>query len=101
MRIDIIGKHFEVTPAIREYAEAKASKLTKYYDGLQAVTITISPKAGSHQTPEYDAELILDVVKHKDFVSHATARDAYACIDLVAEKGERHLREFKERIKGK
>jgi putative sigma-54 modulation protein len=98
MRIDVVGRNVEVTDAIRQYADNKAEKLTKYYDGLQAVLITIS-RANAHHTTDYTVELILDVVKHKDFVSHATAKDPYAGIDVVCEKGERHLREFKSRLR--
>ncbi|MFO0830621.1 MAG: ribosome-associated translation inhibitor RaiA [Phycisphaerales bacterium] len=100
MRIDVIGRSFEVTDAIRQYADTKAGKLAKYYDGLQAVTVTISKASGS-QTTDYTVELVLDVIKHKDFVSHATAKDPYAGIDVVCEKGERHLRDFKEQIRNK
>ncbi len=99
MRIDVIGRHMEITDPIREYAEGKVGKLTKYYDGLQQVTVTLSKASPNHNTSEYQAELVLDVEKHDDFVSHATGRDTYAAIDLVCEKGERQLREFKERLK--
>jgi putative sigma-54 modulation protein len=99
MRIDVVGKNIEITDAIRQYAETKAGKLTKYYDGLQQVTLHIA-KPNAHHSTEFDAELILDVEKHDDFVSKASGKDAYAAIDLVVEKGERQLREFKERLKG-
>jgi putative sigma-54 modulation protein len=98
MRIDVIGRGVEVTEAMRTYAESKAAKLPKYYDGLQAITVSISPTSHIH-TPEYDAELVLDVEKHEDFVSHAKGKDPYAAIDMVMEKGERQLRDFKERMK--
>jgi putative sigma-54 modulation protein len=99
MRIDVVGRNIEVTEAIRLYAENKAAKLPKYFDGVQQITVTLSKK--NHQSSgEYDAELVLDVRRHEDFVAHATDTDLYAAIDLVAEKGERQLREFKERLKG-
>lgn len=98
MRIDVVGRGVEVTEAIRQYAETKAGKLPKYYDGVQQITVTLTRK-NAHQTSDYDAELVLDVEKHDDFISHATALDVYAAIDLVAEKGERQLRDFKERLK--
>lgn len=99
MRIDVIGRNIEITDAIKKYAEAKAGKLEKYYDGLQAVTVAVKKTSPNH-SDVYEAELVLDVEKHKDFVSHAEGQDPYAAIDLVTEKGERHLREFKERLKG-
>ena len=98
MRIDVIGRKIEVTDAIRAYAATKADKLTKYFDGLQQVTVTLS-RVNGQATSDFEAELVLDVEKHKDFVSHATGKDVYAAIDLVLEKGERHLREFKEQLK--
>lgn len=99
MRIEVIGRNVEVTDAMRQYGENKANKLTKYYSGLQQVTITIVRENAQHSS-SFDAELVLDVEKHKDFVSHASASDAYAAIDLVCEKGERQLRDFKERLQG-
>jgi ribosomal subunit interface protein len=50
MRIDVIGRGIEVTDAIRQYAENKASKLPKYYDGLQQVTVSLTRK-NAHHTP--------------------------------------------------
>jgi putative sigma-54 modulation protein len=98
MRVDVIGHNFQVTDAIREYAENKTAKLTRFFDRLQQVTVRVS-KINHKADAEYDVELILDVEKHDDFVSHARARDPYAGIDLVIEKGERQLRDFKEVLK--
>lgn len=98
MRVDVIGKNLEVTEPIREYAQNKTSKLSKYFDGLQQVTVRLS-KINHKADSEYEAELILDVEKHDDFISHAKGRDPYAAIDLVSEKGERQLRDFKEQLK--
>ena len=99
MRIEVIGRNVEITDAIRQYGDTKAAKLTKYYAGLQQVTITIA-RENAQAVSDYTAELVLDVEKHKDFVSHASASDAYAAIDIVCEKGERQLRDFKERLQG-
>jgi putative sigma-54 modulation protein len=99
MRINVIGRNIEMTEAIKKYAEGKAGKLDKYFDGLQEVTVAVKRTSPNHSTM-YEAELVLDVEKHDDFVSHAEGQDPYAAIDLVLEKGERHLREFKERLKG-
>jgi putative sigma-54 modulation protein len=98
MRINVVGKHFEVTDAIKAYGEQKASRLPRYFNGVQMITFTIG-KTGAHATGEYDAELIINAAGgHDDFVSHAKASDPYAAIDLVVEKGERQLRDFKERL---
>jgi ribosome-associated translation inhibitor RaiA len=48
----------------------------------------------------YDVELVLDVEKHEDFVSHGKNEDLYAAIDEAIHKGQRQLADFKERLKG-
>lgn len=99
MRIDVIGRDFPLTEAIKLHAQQKAEKLPKYFDGLQAVTLTIR-KADQHSKPIFDVELVLDVEKHDDFVSHAKHEDLYAAIDEAIHKGQRQLADFKERLKG-
>lgn len=99
MRIDVVGKGIEVTPAIKTYAESKGAKLEKF-GRVQQITFTLHKiKADHHDT--FDAELVLDVEHHDDFVSHCKSDDLYAAIDLVVEKGERQLRDWKDQVKQK
>ena len=97
MRINVVGRHFEITDAIKAHCEHKVERLHRYFSSIQQITVTVS-KVGSHATNEYDVELILNVERHDDFVSHAKASDPYAAVDLVAEKGERQLRDHKEKL---
>lgn len=99
MRIDVVGRNIEITPAIREYATTKLEKLVKFFDGIQQITLTVS-KEHAHQTGEFKAEVVLDVEKHNDFIAQAIGADLYATIDLASEKGARQLKDFKERLKG-
>ncbi|MDX2147076.1 MAG: ribosome-associated translation inhibitor RaiA [Planctomycetota bacterium] len=98
MRIDVVGRQLDLTDAIRSHAESKASKLTKFYDGVQAIALTIS-RIDHHKIAHYDVELRVDVEKHADFVSHSTGEDVYAAIDDVVQKGSRQLADFKEKLK--
>jgi putative sigma-54 modulation protein len=100
MRIDVVGKaNLPVTEAMRHHAEGKAQKLPKFFDGVQHVIFRLSKADHSH-TPEFSVELVVDVEKHEDFVSHATGEDLYAAIDQAVQKSIRQLTEFKERLKG-
>lgn len=96
MRIEIKGKHLELTDAIRQYATSKAEKLPKYYDGVQEIVVTLDKPLHNHA---YEVEFIADVEKHADFVAKATGEDLYGCIDQCAEKMTRQLADFKERLK--
>jgi ribosome-associated translation inhibitor RaiA len=44
-------------------------------------------------------EVVVDVVKHKDFVSSQSGPDLYACIDECVDKAQRQLRDFKEKLR--
>jgi putative sigma-54 modulation protein len=97
MRIDVIGRHIEVTPPIREYAETKASKLLKLFDGTQAIRVIIESPVG--KTKEFKVEIEVDVVKHEDFVASSHGPDLYACIDEAVDRAQRQLRDFKEMLR--
>lgn len=96
MRIEVRGRHLEVTPAIREYAEAKCGKLPRYYDGVQEIIVTLE-KSAKHD--EFTVEVIVDVEKHDDFVARLTSKDVYEAIDIATDKLTRQLTDFKERLK--
>ena len=98
MRIEVVGRNLDVTDAIRKYAEAKVDKLSKYYDGIQAITVRLSKEDHQHRG-SFGVELVIDVEKHDDFVSKSSDEDLYAAIDAVAQKGARQLSEFKEKLK--
>lgn len=98
MRIDVVGRNLSITDAIREHAEGKLGKLPRYFDGTQQITLTLAHQ-NHHGRDEYEAELVVDVEKHDNFVSHAQGDDLYALIERVTQKSARQLTDFKERLK--
>lgn len=98
MRIDVVGRNLEITPAIREYAESKAQKLPRYFDGVQLTTITVSKE--DHKTHgNFGIEFVVDVEKHSSFVAKAKHADLYTAIDQAESKAKRQLHDFKEKLK--
>lgn len=97
MRIDVIGKHIEVTPAIQTYAQNKAERLTKIFDGTQQIKVLLESPQG--KASQFHVEVVVDVVKHDDFISNATESDLYAAIDVAVDKAQRQLRDFKEKLR--
>ncbi len=95
MRIDVVGKHLQITDAIQKYASSKAEKLLKFFNGTQQITF-VCEQLPHHQ---FAVEVRVDVVKHKDFISHADAHDLYAAIDLAVDKSQRQITDFKEQLK--
>lgn len=98
MRIEVIGRNLEVTDAIRKYAESKAEKLPKHFDGIQLITFRLTKEDHQHRG-KFGVEVVVDVQKHDDFVATASDEDLYAAIDLAAQKAARQLTDFKEQLK--
>ncbi|MFN0134000.1 MAG: ribosome hibernation-promoting factor, HPF/YfiA family [Phycisphaerales bacterium] len=98
MRIEVVGRNLDVTDAIRSHAETKAQKLPKYFDGVQQVTFRLT-REDHHHHGKFGVELVVDVEKHADFVTHAQDEDLYAAIDACVQKSSRQLADFKERLK--
>lgn len=96
MRIDVIGRHLDITEAIRTFAADKAGKLPKHYDGVQQITLRLEQDA---RHKGFAVEVVVDVQKHDDFVANAKGEDLYACIDQAVDKAARQLTDFKERLK--
>ena len=99
MRVDVVGLDVEVTDPIRAHAEEKATKLTRYYDGVQQITVRLRKPEHHASHPTYEVELTADAEKHDDFVGTATGDDLYLAIDGAVQKVARQLTDFKEKLK--
>lgn len=95
MDITIAGRHLDVTPAIRDYAQKKADKLLKYYDRIQAIDVVVYK--AEHRHTGVELKVIVDSAE--PFISKAQGPDLYACIDEVEEKIERQLRDHKTKVR--
>lgn len=98
MRTDVVGRHIEITDPIRAYAEQKTEKLTRFFDGVMQITCTITHDA-KHPDREHHVELVIDVVKHANFVATAEGSDLYGTIDMAVQKASRQITDFKEQLK--
>jgi len=97
MDIIVTGKQFEITDAIRDYAQQKVSKLPRYYDRVAELEVVIT-KPDSH---EYEVEVIAHVDHHDNFVARRRNHELYACIDEVTNKMERQLKDHKDRLRNR
>ena len=97
MKYLIRGDKYENTEAIKEYIEAKLSRLDKYIkdsENIEAVVLT--KKEGRR----YKIEVTIPT---KDFTlrNEVVDDDLYAAIDLVIDKLERQVRKNKEKLNKK
>jgi putative sigma-54 modulation protein len=98
MRINVVGRQFEVTDAIREHAEEKASKLTRYEDLVQQIDIRVWKENDAREI--FSSEIVVDVRAHEDFVAKSDGHDLYTVIDEAVVKADRQLHDHRERLKG-
>ncbi len=97
MQITVSGKHLDITDTIREYAEQKVRKLTKYYDQIQRVEVIAD--RSQDNTNGYEVEVLVHVGHHEPFIVKTHADDPYAAIDVAQEKLERQLTDHKQKVK--
>lgn len=96
MDFTISGRHVEVTEAIHDYAEKKTSKLPRYYDRIQEISVVID-----RRDREFEVELEVDVEHATPFRSRGKGDDLYRCIDEAVDKAERQLTDHKEKIRNR
>ena len=91
MQLEITGRHIDVTPALREFAEEKLGKLERLLD------------------PPVEVHVVLEIEKHRHkadvkvsskngvFSGAQETGDLYASIAEVADKLERQILKSKEK----
>ncbi len=92
MNVTVTGRHMEMTDALKAYIQ----------NGLE--------KVASHFDKAFDADVVLDVEKHRHIAevnvhangvrihSKEASNDMYASVDAAMAKLEKQIRKFKDRI---
>ena len=93
MLFNITGKHIDITEAIKNHAQQKTAKMTKFYNSVNQVEVIIDGSLGAQNS----VEIIARAEHSKVFVASESGDDVYRCIDLAAHKLERQLRRKKTR----
>jgi len=91
MNLAITGRHMEITPSLREYAEKKIKKLEKYFHQLIDARVILFIERVDH---------VAEIVVNGDGVQfHAIekAGDMYSSIDLLYDKIEKQIIKHKEK----
>ncbi len=92
MNINVRGKQFKVTDALKEYAEKRVGKLGKFSDDFTDVQVTLSVEK-ERQRVEVTAPLNGFILRGEEETD-----DMYSSIDLVMDKLERQMEKYRKRI---
>lgn len=93
MQIQVTFRHVEASEALKEYARDKVGKLQKYLDGPMEATVTLSVEKHRH---EAEVNIIASGLK---IHGSETTGDLYSAIDLVADKLEKQIRRYRDKLK--
>lgn len=92
MQISVSGKNFDVSDALKEYAETRLSKISRYFDHILTANVTLSTERNWH---------IAEVTvfgKGVDMRGEERSKDMYHSIDAVVEKLERQVKKQKGKV---
>jgi putative sigma-54 modulation protein len=92
MNLTIRGRHMAVTPSIRSYVEDKLSRIRRHFDHVIDVSVILTV---DHL--ERKAEVSCHIAG-KDNVAKSDHADLYAAIDAVADKVDRQIIKYKDRL---
>lgn len=92
MNIIVTGRHLEVTPALRNYAEKKIKRFDRYLANISEAIVTLSVEKYRHKV-----EVLLKV-NGVLIQAESITGEVYSSIDEVAEKLGRQIKKYKEKL---
>jgi putative sigma-54 modulation protein len=98
MNTSITGRHFELTDAIKAYAEAAVEGLNKYNLDIISASTVISANEKNGKKG-FSTEFIINLKDKNTLVITQNDKDVYAAIDLAIERMKKSLRRHAEKIK--
>jgi putative sigma-54 modulation protein len=97
MNLTISGHHLEVTPALREYVINKLDRVTRHFDQVVDINVTLTVEKQKEKERRQKAEVNLHVKGRDIHVEHANG-DLYAAIDALVDKLDRQVCRHKDRV---
>jgi putative sigma-54 modulation protein len=92
MNLSICGRHYDVTPAVREYVLNKLSRVLRHFDHVIDTQVILSKEPLRHK-----AEITMRL-SGKDIHCESIDENLYAAIDILADKIDRQVIKHKDKI---
>ncbi len=94
MQIKISTRHGHLSEATQEKLRAKAEKVVRLFERLQAIEVTVDLE--HKDTPK--VELLVSAEHKHDFVATESGEDLIGALDSAVHKVEQQLRKYKEKV---
>jgi ribosome hibernation promoting factor len=91
MNITTTARHCELEPEVRQFAQERLSKLSRFARDILEAHVVVTAEKYRHS-----AEIMLRLKRH-EMVSREEANDARAAIDQAAGRLEHQMRRLKEK----
>ena len=91
MNLNLTGHHVDITPAIRDYVTNKIERITRHFDQVIDVTVTLSVEKLKRK-----AEANVHV-SGRDIFCETNHEDMYAAIDALVDKMDRQILKHKDK----
>lgn len=100
MNISIVGRHFDLTDAIKSHIEAVVATLEKYHLDIIQVRAIISGEEKKGKKG-FTVEFTINVAHQNTIVIKQRDKDVYAAADLAIERAHKVLRRHHDKITSK
>lgn len=97
MNLTISGNHLEVTPPLRAYVLSKLERVTRHFDQVMDMTVTLSVDKLREKERRQKADVTVRL-KGKDVYVESCHEDMYAAIDQLMDKLDRQMCRHKDRV---
>jgi len=92
MKVEISGRHFDLTDALKQHVEQKLKTIDRFYNGIDNVHVILEVTSGINHVH-------LQVRgNHIKLDSKSKSHDIYAAFDNAFDSLENQVRKFKDRI---
>ncbi len=95
MQINVSARHGHLSPASQSKISAKVSRLSRYFDRLTALNVTVDLE--NEELPM--VEIVAKAEHFHDMVSHETSAHLWRSLDGAVQKLEQQLRKHKEKVR--
>ncbi len=92
MNLSVSGHHLDVTSSIRSYVETKLGRVMRHFDQVIDAHVILTANKLVRK-----AEVTLHV-RGKDLHCESEQADLYAAIDLLADKLDRQVLRYKDKL---
>lgn len=97
MEIKITAKNIKLTPAIKQFVQARVNKIENYFDNVVWAQVLLSVEKKINQR----AEIIVHTGSRSTVSASAVEHDLYKAIDAAVTKAEAQMKKAKSKSKSK